>query len=100
MSDKYFFVTNVNGYEAVEGILHMDTQKLICVCNKENSVLILDSLNRKSDEAADDIIRSLAEWSIKYPKGLIYPMSKITMDDELEQLEKRAKEYCKQFINH
>ena len=42
--------------------------------------------------SASQLVKDLAEWSRKYPRGRIYPMSKISMDDELVKLEERAKE--------
>lgn len=38
-----------------------------------------------------DIVKSLAAWSEKYPRGRTYPMSKMVMDDELIAIEERAK---------
>jgi len=43
--------------------------------------------------SAESIVAKLAEWSKKYPRGTIYPMSKISMDDELVEIENLAKEY-------
>ena len=42
--------------------------------------------------SASQLVKDLAEWSRKYPRGRIYPMSKISMDDELVKLEELAKE--------
>lgn len=42
---------------------------------------------------AEEIVRELAEWSKKYPRGRIYPMSQKTMDDELIAIEEKAKAY-------
>ena len=42
--------------------------------------------------SASQLVKDLAEWSIKYPRGRVYPMSKMSMDDELVKLEERAKE--------
>lgn len=39
----------------------------------------------------EEVVQSLADWSKKYPKGKIYPMSKITMEDELSEIENKAK---------
>lgn len=39
----------------------------------------------------EEVVQSLADWSRKYPKGRIYPMSKITMDDELSEIENKSK---------
>lgn len=41
---------------------------------------------------AEDIVKALADWSRKYPKGSIYPVNrKSTMDKELQDIEKAAK---------
>lgn len=45
-------------------------------------------------EAAEKIVLSLAEWSRKYPRGPIYPMSQKKMDNELIEIEERAKIFC------
>ena len=42
--------------------------------------------------SASQLVKDLAEWSRKYPRGRVYPMSEISMDDELVELEERAKE--------
>lgn len=42
--------------------------------------------------SASQLVKDLAEWSRKYPRERVYPMSKISMDDELVKLEERAKE--------
>ena len=42
--------------------------------------------------SASQLVKDLAEWSRKYPRGRVYPMSKMSMDDELVKLEERAKE--------
>lgn len=44
-------------------------------------------------EDAVNIVKRLAEWSEKYPRGRIYNISKATMDDELVELEEQAKKY-------
>lgn len=43
--------------------------------------------------SADDIVKMLADWSNRYPRGRVYPMSKMSMDDELIEIEKLAKDY-------
>lgn len=47
-------------------------------------------------EEAFNIVKELAEWSMKYPRGRVYPMSKLTMDDELVKLEEKAKQFINQ----
>jgi len=42
---------------------------------------------------AEEIVKKLADWSKKYPRGRVYPMSKQTMDNELIEIENKAKEY-------
>lgn len=42
------------------------------------------------------IVEGLAAWSKKYPRGMIYSMSRITMDDELIELEEQAKQLVEQ----
>ena len=42
--------------------------------------------------AEEQLIKDFADWSIKYPRSRVYPMSSLHMDDELVALEKRAKE--------
>lgn len=52
------------------------------------------SLLRERVKSADDakqLVEDLAAWSTKYPRSGIYPMSKMDMDDELIELENRAK---------
>lgn len=36
------------------------------------------------------IVKDLAEWSARYPRGMIYSASNRKMDEELVELEKRA----------
>lgn len=43
---KYMFATNINGTEE-SGIIDMDVMKLICICPKENSELLLQALNKQ-----------------------------------------------------
>jgi hypothetical protein len=43
---------------------------------------------------AESIVAKLAEWSKKYPRGMVYPMSKISMDNELIEIENLAKRYA------
>lgn len=47
-----------------------------------------------SDVAASafQLVKDLAEWSKKYPRRKVYPVGKISMDDELIELEERAKQ--------
>lgn len=47
-------------------------------------------------KTADQIVQMLADWSNKYPRGKIYHPSKMSMDDELIEIEKLAKEYATQ----
>jgi hypothetical protein len=42
------------------------------------------------DMNAEDIVKRLADWSRKYPRGRVYPVSKMSMDDELIEIEKAA----------
>jgi len=42
---------------------------------------------------AEEIVQKLAEWSKKYPRGRVYPMSKQSMDDELIEIENLAKSF-------
>lgn len=49
--------------------------------------------NTLKDEAIS-IVEDLANWSLKYPKGRVYSFNqKPNIDGELEELEKRAKEF-------
>ena len=43
---------------------------------------------------AEKIVKMLSDWSLKYPRGPIYPMSKMSMDNELIEIEKAAKQFC------
>jgi len=68
------------------------------IFSKEDRKLI-DSIaikyNELMNEEYKDAIKvayDLAEWSRKYPRWQTYPMAKISMDDELIALEKRAKQ--------
>jgi hypothetical protein len=46
---------------------------------------------------AVDIVKSLAEWSLKYPRSRIYPMQRQDkMDGELIAIEKAAKDFTQQ----
>ena len=46
---------------------------------------------------AVDIVKSLAEWSLKYPRSRIYPMQRQDkMDGELISIEKAAKDFTQQ----
>lgn len=45
-------------------------------------------------KTAEEIVKKLADWSKKYPRGRVYPMSKQTMDNELIEIENEAKEYA------
>ena len=49
--------------------------------------------DNKQPQTAEEIVRLLAFWSIKYPRNRIYGMSKVTMDDELVEIENLAKAY-------
>lgn len=40
-----------------------------------------------------EIVKSLADWSEKYPRSVVYPMSNKKMDDELIAIEERATKY-------
>lgn len=46
----------------------------------------------KLNQKALELVKDLANWSRKYPRGEVYHMSKMSMDDELIELEERAKE--------
>lgn len=39
-----------------------------------------------------EVVTELTEWSEKYPRGRIYPMSQRKMDDELIAIEEKAKQ--------
>lgn len=43
-----------------------------------------------------EIVKKLSDWSEKYPRGRVYAMSKMSMDDELVEIEKCAKEFINQ----
>lgn len=47
---------------------------------------------RERVDKAEQLVQDFAAWSTKYPRSKVYPMSKINMDDELIELENRAKE--------
>ena len=52
-----------------------------------------DDISAISASQCQELVKDLADWSKKYPKGGIYSMSmKPKMDGELEQLERRAKQ--------
>ena len=54
----------------------------------------------KVTNECSSIVKDLAEWSEKYPRGVVYPMSRIIMDEELVALEERAKAYKNGLITH
>lgn len=41
------------------------------------------------------LVKDLAQWSERYPRGRTYSIRQITMDDELIEMEERAKELSK-----
>ena len=47
-------------------------------------------------ETAEEIVKALADWSNKYPRGRVYSMNKMSMDEELIEIENMAKEYANQ----
>jgi hypothetical protein len=55
----------------------------------------LTRLKKENEEAkkAIEIVQTLPDWSWKYPRGKIYPMSQKSMDDELVKIEEQAKEF-------
>ena len=63
-------------------------------CNKNNKCrypyCIIDALKEREKELVE-LVKDFAEWSNKYPRGRVYPMSQKSMDDELIKLEERAK---------
>jgi len=67
-------------------------QSKIILLNHLKSKLI--PLQPMLDDASH-LVNDLAKWSIKYPRNRVYSMSKITMDDELINLEERAKKIYK-----
>lgn len=51
------------------------------------------NLNTVDEQTAYDIVKKLADWSLKYPRGRIYGMSQKKMDDELIEIENEAKAF-------
>ena len=50
-----------------------------------------------NEKALRDVVTELAEWSKKYPRGRVYPMSKKSqMDGELISIEEKAKQLLNQ----
>jgi len=47
-------------------------------------------------KTAEEIVKALADWSNKYPRGRVYSMNKMSMDEELIEIENMAKEYANQ----
>jgi len=47
-------------------------------------------------KTAEEIVKALADWSNKYPRGRVYSMNKMSMDEELIEIENIAKEYANQ----
>ncbi len=47
----------------------------------------------------EEIAKDLAEWSRKYPRGRIYGMSNMSMDEELVAIETKAKNWLKTIKN-
>lgn len=46
---------------------------------------------REVTDEYKQIVQDLADWSLKYPRGKVYPMRNVTMDNELIDIEERAK---------
>lgn len=46
--ERYFFVKNIND-TGQEGIVDFETTKLLCLCDEENSKVILNALNQEKN---------------------------------------------------
>jgi len=51
-------------------------------------------------ETAEKVVVSLSDWSKKYPRGRVYNASKMTMDDELVEIEESSKKYTDAFLTN
>lgn len=74
----------------------LDASSQDCKENKEKMAFLAGIEYQKGKDKAIEIVKMLADWSNRYPRGRTYSFSQIKMDEELIAIEKIAKQFVKE----
>lgn len=95
---KFHIFKKIESWENGKEHEHLHLQREV-IQPKDKRILELEAENKALREAAD-VLSELAKWSRKYPRGRIYGMSQMSMDEELIQIEERAKKCIDQLLKN